>query len=110
MANIVDSLKGFITPELISKAAGSFGESNSAITKGIDGLLPTILGGLVQKSNDTSGFGGIYDMIKGGAAKNPGLLDNLGSLIGGGNLAQNDPKDLSGSLMSSLFGGKEEVF
>ena len=61
---------------------------------------------MVQKSNDTSGFGGIYDMIKGGAAKNPGLLDNLGSLIGGGNLAQNDPKDLSGSLMSSLFGGK----
>jgi len=106
MANIVDSLKGFITPELISKAAGSFGESNSAITKGIDGLLPTILGGLVQKSNDTSGFGGIYDMIKGGATKNPSLLDNLGSLIGGGNLAQNDPKDLSGSLMSSLFGGK----
>ena len=106
MANIVDSLKGYITSELISKAAGSFGESNSAITKGIDGLLPTILGGLVQKSNDTSAFGGIYDMIKGGAAANPGLLDNLGSLIGGGNLAKNDPKDLSGSLMSSLFGGK----
>ncbi len=106
MANIVDSLKGYITSELISKASESFGESNSAITKGIDGLLPTILGGLVQKSNDTSAFGGIYDMIKGGAAKNPSLLDNLGSLIGGGNLAQNDPKDLSGSLMSSLFGGK----
>ena len=106
MANIVDSLKGYITSELISKASESFGESNSAITKGIDGLLPTILGGLVQKSNDTSAFGGIYDMIKGGDAKNPSLLDNLGSLIGGGNLAQNDPKDLSGSLMSSLFGGK----
>ncbi len=106
MANIVDSLKGYITSELISKASESFGESNSAITKGIDGLLPTILGGLVQKSNDTSAFGGIYDMIKGGATKNPNLLDNLGSLIGGGNLAQNDPKDLSGSLMSSLFGGK----
>lgn len=106
MANIVDSLKGYITSELISKAAGSFGESNSAITKGVEGLLPTILGGLVQKSNDTSAFGGIYDMIKGGASKNPGLLDNLGSLIGGGNLAQNDPKDLSGGLMSSLFGGK----
>ena len=69
-------------------------------------MIPTILGGLTEKSNDAGAFGDIFDMIKGGASKNPGLLDNLGSLIGGGNLAQNDPKDLSGSLMSSIFGNK----
>jgi len=105
MANILDSLKEFITPELISKASETYGESSSAVTKGLDSLLPTVLSGLTQKSNDGS-FGDIFDMIKGGAAKNPGLMDNLGSLIGGGNLAQNDPKDLSGRLMSSIFGNK----
>lgn len=106
MANIVDSLKEFITPELISKASSTFGESNSSITKGIDSLIPTVLGGLIKQSSNTSGFGGIFDMIKGGASANTSLLDNLGSLIGGGNVAQNDPKDLSGKLMSSVFGGK----
>ena len=106
MANIIDSLKEFITPELISKATSTYGESSSAVTKGIDSLIPTILGGLTEKSNDAGAFGDIFDMIKGGASKNPSLLDNLGSLIGGGNLAQNDPKDLSGSLMSSIFGNK----
>ena len=106
MANLIESLSGLITPALISKASETFGESNSAITKGVDSLLPTVLGGLLEKSNDTSAFGTIFDMIKGGASANPGLLDNLGSLIGGGNLAQNDPKDLAGSMMSSLFGNK----
>ena len=106
MANIIDSLKEFITPELISKATSTYGESSSAVTKGIDSLIPTILGGLTEKSNDAGAFGDIFDMIKGGASKNTSLLDNLGSLIGGGNLAQNDPKDLSGSLMSSIFGNK----
>ena len=106
MANIVDSLKEFITPELISKASKSFGEKDSSITKGIDSLIPTVLGGLINKSNDTKDFGGIFDMIKGGTEKNAGLLDNLGSLIGGGNLAKDDPKDLSGRMMSSIFGNK----
>ena len=106
MANIVDSLKEFITPELISKASSSFGESNTSITKGIDSLIPTVLGGLIKKSNNTNDFGGIFDMIKGGADKNSGLLDNLGSLVGGGNLAKDDPKDLSGRMMSSIFGSK----
>jgi len=106
MANIVDSLKEFITPELISKASSSFGESNSSITKGIDSLIPTVLGGLIKKSNNTNDFSGIFDMIKGGAEKNSGLLDNLGSLVGGGNSAKDDPKDLSGRMMSSIFGNK----
>ena len=62
MANILNSLKEFITPELISKASETFGENPSAITKGIDSLLPTVLGGLVKKSNDTSAFGTVFDL------------------------------------------------
>ncbi|MCU0346470.1 MAG: OmpA family protein, partial [Saprospiraceae bacterium] len=67
-------------------------------------LLPTILGGLVNKSTDSSGFSGIFNMLS--DSKNVGFLDNLGGLIGGGNLAHGDPKDVAGSLMSNLFGSK----
>lgn len=104
MSQILDALKGYITPELIAVAADKLGENNSGIGKAIGGLLPIILGGLADKSQNTSAFSNIFDMLKDN--RNAGFLDDLGGLIGGGNLAHNDPKDISGRLMSTLFGPK----
>ena len=104
MVNIVDALKGYITSELVSKAAGMLGEDASGITKAASSLIPTILGGMVNKSTDTSAFGSIFNMLQ--DKQNDSWLDNLGGLLGGGNLAHNDPKDIAGGLMGSLFGSK----
>jgi len=104
MVNIVDALKGYVTSELVSKAASMLGEDASGITKAASGLIPTILGGMLNKSTDTSAFGNIFNSLQN--KQNDGWMDNLGSLIGGGNLAQNDPKDIAGGLMSGLFGSK----
>jgi len=104
MVNIVDALKGYVTSELVSKAAGMLGEDASGITKAASSLIPTILGGMVNKSADTGAFGSIFNMLQ--DKQNDGWMDNLGGLIGGGNLAKNDPKDIAGGLMSSLFGNK----
>jgi len=104
MVNVVDALKGYVTSELISKAASILGEDASGITKATSGLIPTILGGLLSKSTDTSAFGTIFNSLQ--DKQNDGWLDNLGGLIGGGNIAQNDPKDIAGNLMGSLFGSK----
>lgn len=104
MVNIVDALKGYVTSELVSKAAGMLGEDASGITKAASSLIPTILGGMVNKSTDTSAFGSIFNMLQ--DKQNDSWMDNLGGLIGGGNLAQNDPKDIAGGLMGNLFGSK----
>ena len=104
MINIVDALKGYVTSELVSKAASMLGEDASGITKAAAGLIPTILGGMLNKSTDTSAFGNIFSSLQ--DKQNDGWMDNLGGLIGGGNLAQNDPKDIAGGLMGSLFGSK----
>lgn len=104
MANILDDLKGMVTNQIISSAANHLGESEGGISKAIGALLPTILGGLVNKSSDSSSFNGIFNMLSDN--KNLGFLDNLGGLIGGGNLAHGDPKDIAGGLMSNLFGNK----
>jgi len=104
MVNIVDALKGYVTSELVSKAAGMLGEDASGITKVASSLIPTILGGMVNKSADTSAFGSIFNMLQ--DKQNDGWMDNLGGLIGGGNLAHNDPKDIAGGLMGNLFGNK----
>ncbi|MEK7257033.1 MAG: DUF937 domain-containing protein [Bacteroidota bacterium] len=105
MANILDDLKGLIPSDVLSGAANMLGENESGVTKAIGGLLPTILGGLVQKSTDSSAFGSIFNMLS--DSRNAGFLDNIGSLIGGGSPShQGDPKDVAGNLMSKLFGGK----
>jgi len=80
------------------------GEEPSGITKAAASLIPTVLGGLLNKSTDTSAFGSIFDLLQN--KQNDSWMDNLGGLIGGGNLAQNDPKDIAGGLMGSLFGSK----
>ncbi len=104
MANILDDLKGMVTNQIISSAASHLGENEGGISKAIGALLPTILGGLVNKSSDSSAFNGIFNMLSDN--RNAGFLDNLSGLIGGGNLAHGDPKDVAGGLMSSLFGNK----
>lgn len=102
--NIIKDLGGLVTDQIIKQAADSFGESESGISSAIGSLVPTILGGMLNKSTDTSAMGQIFDMVS--DQKNAGFLDNLGGLLGGGNLAQGDPKDIGGSLMGSLFGDK----
>lgn len=103
--DIIKELGGLVTSQIVKQAANSFGESESGISSVIGSLAPTILGGLLNKSsNDSAGFGQIFDMLSN--KDNASYLDNLGGLLGGGNLAQNDPKDVGGGLLGSLFGDK----
>lgn len=104
MSNLLDGIKGHITSSLLEQVSGALGESQSGVSSALGGLLPTILGGLVSKAEDSNGFGQIFDMINNNG--NADLLSNLGGLINQGNLAQNDPKDAAGHLMSAIFGGK----
>lgn len=103
MANLLDSIKEHISPELIGQAAQMLGENEGGISKAIGGLAPTILAGLLNKTGDSNAMGSIFNLI---SNFDSGILNNLGSLIGGGNLAHNDPKDASGHLLGSLFGAK----
>jgi len=104
MSNIITELGSLVTSQIVKSAANSLGESEGGIGKVIGALAPTILGGLLNKSSDNSAFGQIFDML--GDKKNTSYLDNLGGLIGGGNLAHNDPKDAAGGFLGSLFGDK----
>lgn len=103
MANFLDSLEELVTPQLINQAATMLGENESGISKAIGGLAPTILAGMINKTGDANAMGSIFNTL---SNFNPEILGNLGSLLGGGNLAHNDPKDDAGHLFSSLFGNK----
>lgn len=61
--NLLDSLKGYITPELISQASARLGESEDGVSKAVSSSLPTLLGGLLSKTSDSSTMGGVMDLV-----------------------------------------------
>jgi outer membrane protein OmpA-like peptidoglycan-associated protein len=106
--NLVDSVKSLFTPDLISKAASSLGESEGGISKALSGLVPSVLGGLVSKANSgAEGAGSILNMAK--DAMSSGITRNLGGLFSsGGGGATAGLGGLSGGLdaIKGIFGNK----
>lgn len=50
--NVIDLIKGQLGPALVSQAASQFGESEAGISKAIGGLLPAVVGGLANNSDN----------------------------------------------------------
>ncbi|HPI08731.1 MAG TPA: OmpA family protein [Saprospiraceae bacterium] len=103
MTNLLDSVKQYLTPELIGQASELLGESPDGVSKAANGFIPAILAGLLQKTGDAHAIGSIFSLLSGFDA---GVLDHPAGLVGGGNLAHNDPKDAAGHLLGLLFGAK----
>ncbi len=76
--NIVDLVKNYVSPDLISRASALLGESDGGISKALSGLIPSILGGVVARGTQSEAEAGqLLDAAK--DADNSGLLGNLSS-------------------------------
>jgi Bacterial protein of unknown function (DUF937) len=60
--NLLDTVKGLFTPNLISTAASSPGESG--IQNALSGTIPAILAGLVSKAYSNEGTSNLFDLAK----------------------------------------------
>lgn len=99
--NILEAVKGHITPDLISKASSFLGESDNGVAKAMSGILPTILGSLVTKA--TAGKSGAEEIFNSAKdAHSSGLMNGLGNFFGDGDGLLN--KGLS--MVKGLFGDK----
>ncbi len=99
--NLIDTVKGYLTPDLISKASSYLGESESGVSKALSGIVPAALSGFISKA--TSGGSGASEVLS--AAKDShssGMLDMLGNFAGDGGGFMN--KGLS--MLQGLFGDK----
>jgi outer membrane protein OmpA-like peptidoglycan-associated protein len=101
--NLLDAVKGLITPDLVGQAASMLGEQESGITKALGAAAPAILQGIIQKAGTDNGAG-ILDMAK--QAMGSGILDNAGSLFSGGG---SSVMNLGSTLLSGLFGQKSNI-
>lgn len=102
--SLLSMLQGQLTSALIGSVAGKLGESESVVSKALGGLIPTILAGMVGKAGTENGLNGLFGMLS--KPENSGFLNDLGGLVGTGNIASGDPRDAAGNLIGSLFGDK----
>lgn len=90
--NIINLIKGQLGSALVSQAASQLGESEAGISKAISGLLPVIVGGLANNSDNPA----VLDSIS-----NASSQGNLGSLL---DPASNN--SMISGLLASIFGDK----
>lgn len=105
-ANLVDTLKGYITPDVISQASNTLGESESGISKGISSSIVTVLSGLIHKSHDSTVMGNVMNLVSSSSSNSAEILSNLPSLLTG---SGNSAALISGSkFLGLLFGNKQQ--
>lgn len=104
MSTLLDAVLGHLTTSVIGAAASKLGEAEIGVTKAVKALAPTILSGIAGKATDDATFGGVFEKLSDRGAAD--FLNDIGGLVGGGNIAHGDPKDVAGALMGALFGPK----
>ena len=101
MSNLLDSLKGLISNELIQSTASALGEQESGISKAVSGILPTLLGGLMQSNPNTHSFLG--DVLN-HAGTQESLMGDLASSVHSHSVSPS--LSIGESLVKGLFGDK----
>lgn len=98
--DLVSLAMKYLTPELIGRIATALGLDKNMVMKAITAAIPAILGGAVNKSASPEGARQLFDVL---GKQDPGLLDNLGSMLGG--QKQTDLINGGSNALSSLLGG-----
>jgi OmpA-OmpF porin, OOP family len=99
--NLLDAAKGLFSRELVGKASAFLGESESEVTKAIEGILPSLIGGLIDKSSSKDGANRLAKLAS--EQNNDGILNNLGSFFGNDN---GSLLNKGAGLLIGLFGDK----
>ena len=85
--NLVDLVKGCLTPDIVQKAASFVGESESATQKAMNGIVPTLLAAMANQATSNGGAEKLTRILDTGNYDGS-ALNNLGSLLSGGETTQ----------------------
>ncbi|MBK8346239.1 MAG: DUF937 domain-containing protein [Saprospiraceae bacterium] len=101
--NLLDLVKDQVTGQLAKQASSFLGESESSVTSALGGMMPALLGSVIQKSATPSGAQGIMDMV---SKLDLGSLSNIAGLFGGGASNVNGLLNSGGGIVDTLLGNK----
>ncbi|MEN8186097.1 MAG: DUF937 domain-containing protein [Bacteroidota bacterium] len=104
MSGILDLLNGPEGKSLIDGVGGQLGLNKKTATTALASAIPLILGAMRNNASTQDGTSGILGAL--GNKHSGGILDNLGSILGGSNIDEDVMKD-GGGILGHVFGGQE---
>ena len=100
MTQILDSIKGMITPEMIQQASAFLGEDSSKVSSGIKSMIPGILGGIMKKGDSPE----VQSALKQAADQHQEVQSQTADLFNG--QANPQVQNMGNNFLNSLFGSK----
>lgn len=98
--NLSDLLNSPIGQSIVKNVAGQFGLDENQASAAVNTAIPVILGGLNSNAQTPEGAASLNNALE---SKHDGsLLDNLGGLLGGGNIT--DLLQDGGGILGHVFG------
>jgi len=104
--NLVKLLTDQFGGQIVKGIAGNLGVGEKDARSSMEGALPSILGGLINKVGTSSGADELYDVVN-GKDYDGGMLNNLGSLFGGG--TNSSLLKTGAGLLPMIFGGRSTM-
>ncbi|WP_341227158.1 OmpA family protein [uncultured Arcticibacterium sp.] len=99
--NLLELTKGYLSNEAVDQVSEFLGENSSLISRGLSGVLPILLGGIINKISTEEGLASLMGLINLGS--NSGVLGNLEGLLTNKSQSQGLLDNGSG-LVSSVLG------
>jgi len=106
MASIFDLLNSDLGKTLINGASQQLGQDKKTTTTALGAALPLILGAMKNNAKSPEGAAGLLSAL-GNQKHSGGILDNLGSILGGGGIDDDVMQDGAG-ILGHVFGGREQ--
>ncbi len=101
--NILDLAKTYFSPATVAKLASFVGENPSNVQSALGGILPSLLGGIMDKASTTGGASEIFGLLRDNKEEN--ILDNLPDLLNNPEKSQ-DLMSVGSQLLPRLFGNR----
>jgi OmpA-OmpF porin, OOP family len=101
--NLLDIAKGHFTDIAIAKAASFLGENNQSIYKAISYILPSLIGGMANKSENSDGVNELVQHLKASTKMDTSI--SLNKLMGGGTESQS-LMSTGSPIVNSIFDKK----
>lgn len=101
---MLEEINGSVSRSIIAEAASNWGEQDANIKEAIGVMLPTILGGLIQKTEDKLLFGNIYDLLL--EEHDLDVLQNTQGLFDREAFILDDQREAAEKLIKLLFSNK----
>ena len=106
MAGILDLLNSEMGKTLINGTSKQLGQDKTKTKSALNAALPLLLGAMKNNAKTPEGATGLLSAL-GNEKHGGGILDNLGSILGGNNIDEDVMQDGAG-ILGHLFQGKEQ--